>query len=349
MKMQIYEDLVDEVTVPLAPKIPGLIFRRFRGERDYPNMLAVIDGCKAADRIERGNSLEDIAHSYAHLVNCDPFEDMLFAEVNGQVVGYNRVAWKQESEGDTIYVLIGFLLPAWRRMGIGSAMLDHAQRRLQEIARDHPQTGRKFFESYAADTEDGTNALLLAAGFQPVRYFFEMVRRPLTDLPQAALPAGLEVRPVYPDHVRPIWEAMNEAFQDHWGYVPPVEEKYQEFKNSPLTDIDLWKVAWDGDQIAGMVLNFINEQENREYERRRGYTEDISVRRPWRKKGLARALLVQSMRMFKDMGMEETALGVDTENPSGALRLYQGVGYRQVRRFATHRKEFMQGVTRTGC
>jgi ribosomal protein S18 acetylase RimI-like enzyme len=338
MKIQINENQIDEVYPPLAPNIPGLSFRRFRGEGDYPKMLAVIDGSKDADGIERGDSLEDITHTYTHLVNCNPYQDMLFAEIDGQVIGYNRVAWKQESEGDLVYVLIGFLLPAWRRLGIGSAMLDHAQRRLLEIARTHQKSARKLFESYAADTEHGANALLLAAGFEPVRYFFEMVRRPLTNFPAAEMPEGLEVRPVEPGHVRLIWEAMTEAFQDHWGHVSPEEEAFNEFKDSPLTDLTLWKIAWDRDQIAGMVLNYVNEHENQEYNRRRGYTEDISVRRPWRRKGLARSLLVQSMQMFKDMGMEETALGVDTENLSGALRLYQGVGYREVQRFITYRK-----------
>ena len=56
------------------------------------------------------------------------------------------------------------------------------------------------------------------------------------------------------------------------------------------------------------------------------------MRRPWRRRGLARSLLVGSIRMFGEMGMEETALGVDTQNPSGALRLYQGVGYREIQR-----------------
>jgi ribosomal protein S18 acetylase RimI-like enzyme len=264
---------------------------------------------------------------------------MLIAEMDGEVIGYNRVSWKQEEQGDYVYVLIGFLLPAWRRMGIGSAMFEYALRRLRKIARSHPPQSQKSFESYAADTEHGTTALLRSAGFQPVRYFFEMVRRPLRDLPKARMPEGLEVRPVKPEHIRPIWEAMNEAFQDQWGYVQPVEEDFHEFKDNPLIDLKLWKVAWDGNQVAGMVLNFINKQENREYNRLRGYTEDISVRRPWRRKGVARSLLVQSMQMFKDLGMEETALGVDTKNPSGALRLYQSVGYRQVQRFTSYRKD----------
>jgi ribosomal protein S18 acetylase RimI-like enzyme len=64
------------------------------------------------------------------------------------------------------------------------------------------------------------------------------------------------------------------------------------------------------------------------------------VRRPWRRQGVARALLTRSIQMFIEMGMQETALGVDTENPNGALNLYQDVGYTEEKRFITYRKPY---------
>ena len=106
----------------------------------------------------------------------------------------------------------------------------------------------------------------------------------------------------------------------------------------PTFLLHLWKIAWVGDEVAGTVLNFVNEVENVEYVRKRSYTEAISVRRPWRKMGLAHSLLVQSMKMFKEMGMTETALGVDAQNLSGALKLYQSVGYKEVKQHITFRK-----------
>jgi ribosomal protein S18 acetylase RimI-like enzyme len=106
----------------------------------------------------------------------------------------------------------------------------------------------------------------------------------------------------------------------------------------------LWQVAWDGDQVAGMVLNFINHQENLEYDRKRGYTETICVRRPWRRRGLARALIARSFQMHKELGMTEAALGVDAENPNGALRLYQSMGFQQIKRNTVYRKPLWQGA-----
>ena len=132
-----------------------------------------------------------------------------------------------------------------------------------------------------------------------------------------------------------------EAFRDHWGFVPPEETNYQEWISSPVFDPQLWMVGWDAatGQIAGSIQNFVNRAENEARGRQRGYTEGIFVRRPWRKRGLARALLTRSLQMWKDLGYTEAALGVDAQNTSGALNLYQSVGFRVYRRETTYRKE----------
>ncbi len=90
-----------------------------------------------------------------------------------------------------------------------------------------------------------------------------------------------------------------------------------------------------------MVLSYIDDRENLAYNRKRGWTEDISVRRPWRRRGLARALLVQSLHAVRQRGMQEAALGVDTQNQTGALNLYESVGFRAVKRWTTYRKPML--------
>jgi ribosomal protein S18 acetylase RimI-like enzyme len=326
------------ILLPDAPAIPGLTFRGFRGEADLPLMLAVIHGSKDADGIQRSETLADITNNYRHLVNCDPTRDVLFAAVDGQVVGYNRVFWEQLEDKTRIYNLFGFLLPQWRRQGIGAAMLHHAERRLREIAAGHPRDGGRFVQSFAADTEKGAWTLLESQGYRPIRYEFDLRRDLAEPFPEAPMPEGLEVRPVEAAHVWTIFDAMNEAFRDHWSYRQESRDEFEGWMNSPTYNPRLWKVAWDGDQVAGMVLGFLNETENIEYNRKRGYTEGICTRRPWRKRGLARSLIVQSMKMFKEMGMTETAHGVDAQNLSGALRLYESVGYRQIKQRAIFRK-----------
>lgn len=326
------------IQLPDVPVIPSLTFRKFRGEVDYPAMLAVIEGSKETDGIKRTDTLEDIARNYEHPTNCDPLQDVLMAEINGQVIGYNRVFWEKLDDGTRTYTLFGFLLPAWRRQGIGGAMLHHAERRLREIADSHPKDGPRFIQSWAADTEIGTQRLLLSEGYQPVRFSYEMGRDLSESIPEVPMPEGLELRSVKSEHLWLIFDAMNEAFRDHWSHRDLTKEEFRQWMKDPTFDPKHWKIAWNGDQVAGMVLNFINPAENDEYKRKRGYTEGISVRRPWRRRGLARSLLAQSLRYFKQLGMNEAALGVDTENPSGALRLYESVGFQPVKSFIEYRK-----------
>jgi ribosomal protein S18 acetylase RimI-like enzyme len=165
-----------------------------------------------------------------------------------------------------------------------------------------------------------------------------MVRPDLEDIPDLPLPPAVEVRPVQPEHMTLIWQASNEAFRDHWGYIPDPWEAFEQMMNDSDFDPSLWRVAWQADQIAGMVLSFINKDENEMYGRKRGYTENICVRRPWRKQGLAKALIAQSLIAIKERGMTEAGLGVDAENISGALHLYEGMGYRVVKRTTIYRK-----------
>jgi len=223
-------------------------------------------------------------------------------------------------------------------------MLNWTENRLRQVAGGHDPSAQRFFQTTLESTQKSANALFVKTGYQPARYEFIM-KRPVTDpLPNAPMPPGLEVRPFREEHLHAIWGAMTEAFKDHWGSVPESEEKFLSWKDEPSYHPHLWKVAWDGDQVAGMVLNFYNQVENEEYKRLRGYTEGISVRRPWRKKGLARSLIVQSIQMFKDLGMTETCLGVDSQNLSGALRLYQSVGYQQFKQMIVYRKPLDQPV-----
>ena len=142
------------------------------------------------------------------------------------------------------------------------------------------------------------------------------------------------------ERVQSVWRAAREAFRDHWGYSEDEwsYEHWKEFQESPIYNPALWQVAWAGDQVAGMVLNFINEEENEEYGRLRGYTETICVRRPWRRQGVAKALIASSLHLLKAKGMAEAALGVDADNPNGALQLYKSMGFRVVKKFTTYRK-----------
>ena len=335
----------ERIALPNAPDVPGLIFRGFQGESDYQKMLDLINASKGPDQIDRTDTLEDIARYYEHLNNSDPYQDMLFAEVEGQSIAFGRVEWAIDEKSKWLGFHIAFLHPYWRRKGIGTAMLRYLEDHLRQISQELLDEGvitedtPRYFDTFASDTEIGKEALLKKARYKPVRFSYSMVRPLSEPVDVTPMPEGLEIRTVQPGQFRQVWEADHEAFRDHWGYVEGTEKDYQRWLKDPLNDPDLWKVAWEGDQVAGMVLNFLNEKENEEYHRLRGWTEDISVRKPWRRRGLARALLTRSLQMFKVMGMDHAALGVDTQNLTGALDLYKSVGFVVEKRHTAYRKK----------
>lgn len=319
------------VELPDAPDIPGLGFRRFRDESDYLHMATVFNDCMKADGIERFRTAEEMPKGFAIQTQFDPYRDILLAEVNNRVVGYGCARWFEEESGNLIYNSLGCVMPQWRRRGIGRAILHHNQAHLREIAAEHSQDQPHLFEAVAAKPQVEATGLLLSEGYKPEVYFADMVRPDLEDIPDLPMPEGLEVRPVRPEHYRALWDASEEANRDHWGYVPATEEDYQRWLSHPtIFQPELWCVAWDGDQVAGQVRAFINHGENKAYNRKRGYAEFISVRRPWRRRGLARALLAKSLRVLKAHGMTEATLGVHTDNPNGAFRLYKSLGFRQI-------------------
>ncbi|MDQ6693231.1 MAG: GNAT family N-acetyltransferase [Chloroflexota bacterium] len=327
----------DAVQVAGSPEIAGLSFRHFRNMDDIPAMVAVLEGSKLADGMEEVSSVEDMTEVYSNLKNSDPTLDAVLVEVNGRLVGYNRVWWSDESDGRRLYAHVGFILPEWRSRGLGTAMIRHAEWRLREIAAQHTHTGARFFDAWTQDKPE-LNNFFEAMGYQAVRHGYNMVRPDLENIPELPMPEGLEVRPVQPEHMRTIWEAEVEAFRDHWGSEEVEEADFERWQKWRNFQPHLWMIAWEDNQVAGIIRNFVDEDENARFNRKRGYTENISVRRPWRKRGLARALLARSFQLHKSLGMQEVALGVDTQNPNGALHLYQSMGFQTVSSGTEYRK-----------
>ena len=342
--MDIKNDMVEAIVDPRTKDIAGLTLRGFQGEGDYTKMLAIIHACAATDGLERAEKLEDIENTYTHLHHCEPSSDMLFVEIDGETVGYSRTWWEVEGSGRWMGFQFGYVLPEWRRKGIGSTLLGFNEQRLRQIAKQLKENGELpvdapcQLDNFVDASEKDRINLLERRNYRVVRYAFQMVRPDLENIPDLLLPDGVEVRAVQPEHMRLIWEASNEAFRDHWGYIPDPWEAFEQMIDDPDFDPSLWRVAWQGDQIAGMVLSFINKDENVMYGRKRGYTENICVRRPWRRQGLAKALIAQSLTALTERGMTEAGLGVDAENISGALHLYELMGYRVLKRSAVYRK-----------
>jgi len=330
------------------PTLAGFTARTYQGEADLPAMLAVLQADKEANGREDVTTLAQMVNFYRHLTNCDPTRDMLLVEGPAGLVAYGRVTWEKEHAAPIyVYPTSVFVHPAARGQGLGRALLAWLEARALVVAAEQglpqPPEAEAYWQSDSDDRETAKINVLTRAGYAPVRYFYKMVRPTLDDIPDRRLPAGLEVRPARPEHYRTIWAAANEAFLDHWGEVEQTEEDYERWvNNASHFQPEIWKVAWDTatNEVAGSVLGYIVAEENLKNNRLRGWTENISVRRPYRRQGVASALIAANLRELKARGMTEAALGVDTENPTGALGVYESMGFRPVQRSAAYRKPF---------
>ncbi len=319
------------VPVDDAPAIPGLRFRRATAA-DWPALADVVNRARRADGVEEVHSAESWANEWPESEMFRLERDMLLAEVDGLLVA-EAAGYLVARDGALVAESFGAVLPEYRRRGIGTALYRATYARLQAEAAVDPRPGARERRSYALDDEVSDRALYEANGYVPVRFGFEMRRFLTGALPDHELPLGLEMRPVTEDQWRAIWTADNEAFRDHWGHRELDEADFVARFTGPESEPRLWCVAWDGDEVVGSVQNAIFREENAILGITRGWLDHVSVRRAWRGRGVAKALCAAAFRVLCDEGMTEAWLGVDAANPTGALALYEGLGFQVVRRW----------------
>jgi mycothiol synthase len=329
-------EAVDGRWVPVdgAPAIPGLRFRRATPD-DWPALADVVNRARRADGVEEVHTAESWANEWPESAMFHLERDMLLAEVDGELVA-QAAGYLVARDGTLVAESFGAVVPEHRRHGIGTALYRATHARLGAEAAADPRPGPRERRSYALDDEVSDRALFDANGYVPVRYGFEMRRFLTGALPDHALPDGIELRPVTEDQWRAIFEADNEAFRDHWGYREPDDSDFIARFSGPETDTSLWCVAWDGEEVVGSVQNYVFAEENAALGISRGWLDHVSVRRAWRGRGVAKALCATAFRVLRDQGITEAWLGVDAANPTGALALYEGLGFNVVRRWQAY-------------
>src|SRR5258706_10442048 len=235
-----------------------LAWRTFRGPEDYRVLAAIGQHADLADHVQQVLTLDDIVDELEHPVNFDPREDVLIAEIDGRPVAWQQTYW-QVQDGQYHYKLRGYVSPGWRRRGIGRELLRRGERRLRQVAASHLTTAKRYLGTFSSAARIGKVMLFESEGYQPIRHFYTMLRAELDHLPEAALPAGLALRPVRPDDWHAIWTANEEAFRDHWGYSEKTEADFEHQFAQPDLDTSLWQVAWDAasNQVAGVAINSI--------------------------------------------------------------------------------------------
>lgn len=324
-----------------AARIPTLVLRPYSGEADLAEIVRLTNADYAQDGIREHLTVDDLASTFRHASESfDAARDVIIAELDGRVIGTIRVDWIDTTDGLREHRSRAAVDPGWRRRGIGRQLLAAAEELIRRNDAGHETDRMRVIGLFVDERQVARGVLARGEGYEPVRWFFEMERLGVdVDRPDLiSLPEGLEVRPASRDDARAVWHADHEAFQDHWGGWDMSEASFLRWIESPEYQPELSVVAWDGTEIAGAVLNTIYADENEELGMRRGWLDSVFTRRAWRGRGLARALIARSIHVLAERGMDTAALGVDADNPSGALGLYESCGFAVTERAAAWRK-----------
>jgi mycothiol synthase len=319
---------------------PGVTVRPFDPTSDFPAVAALIETCHRHDHIDWLPIPTELAHDWRPAPGFAPAKDVLVAESAGVPVGVVTVDWRLRDAKVVHHVEI-WVRPDVRRRGLGGALLVWAEDRAGGsigLGEGGPPDAPHEVGGWGDSEVAGHTQLAATHGYRVVRYGFEMRRPVAGDVPDAPLPAGLEVRPVRSEDHRRIWNADSEAFADHWEWPVRLEEDFQRWFTAPWLDTSLWQVAWDGDEVAGSILTSIHAEENERLGVRIAWLDHVSVRRPWRRRGLAAALVASTLRLLRTRDADVAALGVDAENPNGALRLYEKMGFTRHKMASAYRK-----------
>jgi len=309
--------------------------RPYGGRTDHAVMAAILGAYNRHTGSSTQPTPEHLDATYGNLVNCDPATDIVVIESpQDGPVAYSRVWWEDLEDGTCDYVMFSPTHPDHIAEPLFTSIVAAEESHVRAKAAGKDKSRFRTFAPHPGPglTPTMESAWLEARDYQSIRFEAGLVRPDLDDIPNLALPDGVEIRPVTPEMIRPILEAHWEAFRGSWDFSEATEENFQREMEDPLLDASLWKIAWAGDTVVGQVKSFINADENEANGYLRGYTDYISTHADWRNKGIAGALLAASLRELKSRGMTEAALGVDTSNPGGAFQLYTKLGF-ELRRY----------------
>jgi mycothiol synthase len=275
----------------------------------------------------------------------DPAEDirLVFAS-NGEMAGYIEV-WTTSKPPVHPWIW-GRVDPKYEDKGIGTWLLRWAEGRALRVLPTVPNELRFAPRLGIWRPAEKSKKLFEDFGYRYIRSSYHMLIDMEAPVPEPEFPAGIVIRTFNPEaDAEAVYHADTDAFRDHFGFIePPFEEGFKRFKHFMIDSQDfdpsLWFLAMDGDEIAGVNLCRPHALDDPDM----GWVSSLGVRRQWRKRGIGLALLRHSFNEFYRRGKRKVGLGVDAQNLTGALRLYEGAGMHIQRAFDNYEKELRAGT-----
>ena len=242
----------------------------------------------------------------------DPEQDMRVAvDASSRITGYADIA--DDGGLGTVFLIDVRADPD--QPDSSGELLDAMEARARAQAR--PGAVARLF---IGEHEEAFRALATERGYGVVRSSYRMLIELDPAPPVAEWPAGITLRRYRAVDEDRVYEAHMEAFTGQWGFTRVPQERWRSWNLGAQSDPSLWGIAWDGDEVAGVCINRPERGEGV------GWVGVLAVREPWRRRGLGRALLLDAFATFGAAGRQRAGLGVDAENVTGAVRLYESVG-----------------------
>lgn len=315
----------------LLPHLKKYAWRPLQAD-DGPQIQAMVNATVELDKAEAGISQERVQQLFTMLGD-DVAHDTLTAVTKDGTIAALALVLAPPQEDEHLAMISGIVHPAHRNKGVGSAILEWMEERAcQKFSQFHdkkPRMLRTSCQDYMADRI----ALFKQHDFEAVRYSYKMRRSLAPPLPEKPLPQGLQLISWTEELDDPLRHTFNDAFSEQWGLPTMNEELWQKFfVGVPQFRSDLTYLAMDGETIVGFCLNWVDDARNGQTGIGEGWIEAVGTLPAWRGQGLASALLVHSMNAFAAEGLQHAGLDVDTQNPTGALRLYEKLGFEAAKR-----------------
>lgn len=296
-------------------------------------MCQVINRAQWADGIMQVRTVEELTEDL-EADDVDLAADMHVAVVDGESADDGAIAGFVHTlllPSEVLHVrcyVFGDVEPAWRGQGIGTALMTwgiaRARQQLDACATTLPTRLR------AQTGEDAvrTRRMFERLGMRAVRYHEELLR-PLIDLPPLTTPRGVRIVAWPDDRDDEVLAEKNLSWVDHWGSTPTSPAGWQAMVRGfgARPEWSFIAVDADTDEVVGHCLCKRFEQDDALTGRRDGYIDSLGTLQRYRGRGVGAALIVHAFHALAEAGMTHAALNVDSENPTGAARLYRSLGF----------------------
>ncbi|MGY2079909.1 GNAT family N-acetyltransferase [Modestobacter sp. SYSU DS0657] len=308
----------------------GLTARPIRPD-DVGAVAALLSAAEEVDDTGVHESPEDLAGAWFNELVDLAHDTRLVTTTDGAVVGY-ATAIAPPTFRDAYGVhLQGRVHPEWRGRGIGRALLAWQLARGEQLhAQRHPEAPARLTATVYT-TMPSLEALLRRAGLVQVRWFFHM-ERPLTDLPPRRRLDGVDLVPFTWDRDEQVRLAHNAAFTEHYGSSERDVASWQVmFTGQRNFRPDLSVLAVEDGEVLGYALAYVSEATAAATGARESYFGQIGVVPSARGRGISKAVIIEALHAAAARDCRTAGLEVDSENVTGALGLYESLGFTTAR------------------